>query len=149
MIKPKHKKPQFMWDEKTGVAVCILQGEYGTFSGEASCHPDDQDMMSEKVGCEIAYSRAMIESLLHIKNNIIKPSLGSLKQLQYSMKHSKKFNPKSYESKMLWGQIQNWEDDLATINAILATERKMLRNYIQTKELFYQSIRKQRNGGQK
>ena len=98
--------------------------------------------MSEKVGCEIAYSRAMIESLLHIKNNIIKPSLGSLKQLQYSMKHSKKFNPKSYESKMLWGQIQNWEDDLATINAILATERKMLRNYIQTKELFYQSIRK-------
>ena len=102
MIKPKHKKPQFMWDEKTGVAVCILQGEYGTFSGEASCHPDDQDMMSEKVGCEIAYSRAMIESLLHIKNNIIKPSLGSLKQLQYSMKHSKKFNPKSYETKMLW-----------------------------------------------
>lgn len=107
------------------------------------------DMMSEKVGCEIACSRALIDSLIYERDCVIKPSLKALRQLYYSMKHSKNFNPKSYEAKMLWSQIRNWEIDLTMVCNMIATERKMLNDYIHTKEALYQNIRKQRQGGQK
>ena len=141
-------KPKFEWYEEHRQAICTLYTEYGEFTGVASCHPDDQDMMSEKVGCEIAYSRAAIESLKYERDCIIKPSLKALKQLYGSIKHSKKFNPKSYEAKMIWRQIRNWEFDLATINKMIATERTILNDYIQTKELLYQKLRRSRSTGQ-
>ena len=140
------KQSEFHFEN--GIAKCTLYNNYGVFEGEAKCHPDDFDMESEKVGCEIAYSRATINSLIHARDNVIKPSLKALKQLYYSMKHSKKFNKKSYEAKMLWSQIQNWQTDLNTINNMLTVERKMLKDYIETKENLYQSIRKRRQGGQ-
>ena len=142
-----NKKPEFYFEN--GISKCVLRTKYGIFEGIAKCHPDDFDMESEKVGCEIAYCRATIEALKHERDNIIKPSLNALKQLYYSMKHSKKFNPKSYENKMLWGQIQNWSFDLATINKMINTERTMLKNYIETKDNLYHNIRAQRNAGQK
>ena len=114
---------EFYWDEGIGFAKCILKTQYGEFTGIAQCHPDDEDMMSEKVGCEIAYARATINSLIHARDNVIKPSLKALKQLYYSMKNSKHYNSKSYENKMLWSQIQNWQTDLTTISSMLATER--------------------------
>ena len=96
---------EFYWDEGIGFAKCTLKTQYGEFTGVAQCHPDDEDMMSEKVGCEIAYARATINSLIHARDNVIKPSLKALKQLYYSMKNSKHYNSKSYENKMLWSQI--------------------------------------------
>ena len=105
-------------------------------------------MKSEKVGCEIAYCRAAINSLIFQRDSIIKPSLKALKQLYYSMKHSKKFNSKSYENKMLFHQIKNWETDLEVINNIIKTERKNLKDYIDAKETLYNNLRKMRNIGQ-
>ena len=64
------------------------------------------------------------------------------------MKHSKKFNPKSYENKMLKRQIECWEFDLAIINDMIDTERTWIRDYINTKETLYQNIRANRNSGQ-
>jgi hypothetical protein len=144
----KNKKPRFEYDKETGISICELTSKYGMFVGEAYCHPDDMDMESEKVGCEIAYCRATIEAFKYERDYVIKPSLKALRQLYYSMKHSNKFNPKSYEAKMLWRQIQNWQMDLDTVNNILATERQMLTDYIKTKEALYQNIRAQRNKGQ-
>lgn len=141
------KQSEFYFEN--GIAKCVLHNKYGTFKGEAKCHPDDFDMESEKVGCEIAYSRATINSLIHARDNVIIPSLKALKQLYYSMNRSKYYNKKSYESKMLWSQIQNWQTDLDTVKSMLATERKMLNDYINTKEALYQNIRKQRQSGQK
>ena len=140
--------PKFEWYEEDRQAICKLHTKYGTFTGIASCHPDDEDMMSEKVGCEIAYSRAAIESLKYERDCVIKPSLKALKQLYYSMKHSKKFNPKSYEYKMLKRQIECWEFDLTVINDMINTERTWIRDYINTKEALYQNIRANRNNGQ-
>ena len=100
-MKKKLQQPKFIYGEEKGMSICKLETKYGLFVGKAKCHPDDFDMKSEKVGCEIAYSRAAIKSLKYERECIIKPSLKSLKQLYYSMKHSKKFNPKSYEAKML------------------------------------------------
>ena len=140
--------PKFEWYEEDRQAICKLHTKYGTFTGIANCHPDDEDMMSEKVGCEIAYSRAAIESLKYERDNVIKPSLKALKQLYYSMNRSKRFNPKSYEYKMLKRQIECWEFDLAVISDMIDTERTWIRDYINTKEALYQNIRANRNNGQ-
>ena len=144
----KNNRPIFHYDKETGCSTCIIETKYGKFSGTACCHPDDMDMASEKVGCEIAYSRAAIDSLKYERDNVIKPSLKALKQLYYSMNHSKKFNPKSYEYKMLKRQIECWEFDLAVINDMINTERTWIRDYINTKEALYQNIRANRNNGQ-
>lgn len=144
----KNNKPIFHYDKETGCSTCIIETKYGKFSGTACCHPDDMDMASEKVGCEIAYSRAAIDSLKYERDNVIKPSLKALKQLYYSMNRSKKFNPKSYEYKMLKRQIECWEFDLAVINDMINTERTWIRDYINTKEALYQNIRANRNNGQ-
>lgn len=144
----KKIKPIFHYDKETGCSTCVIETKYGKFSGTACCHPDDMDMASEKVGCEIAYSRAAIDSLKYERDNVIKPSLKALKQLYYSMNRSKKFNPKSYEYKMLKRQIECWEFDLAVINDMIDTERTWIRDYINTKEALYQNIRTNRNSGQ-
>lgn len=144
----KKTKPIFHYDKETGCSTCVIETKYGKFSGTACCHPDDMDMASEKVGCEIAYSRAAIDSLRYERDNIIKPSLRALKQLYYSMKHSKKFNPKSYENIMLQRQIECWEFDLQIINDMIDTERAWIKDYINTKEALYQNIRANRNSGQ-
>lgn len=144
----KKIKPIFHYDKETGCSTCVIETKYGKFSGTACCHPDDMDMASEKVGCEIAYSRAAIDSLKYERDNIIKPSLKALKQLYYSMRHSKKFNPKSYENKMLKRQIENWEMDLNNINTMIKSEKDWIRDYINTKEILYTNIRNNRNKGQ-
>ena len=143
-----NKKPIFEYNKETGKAICKLVTKYGTFTGKAHCHPDDMDMESEKVGCEIAYCRASIQVLKHERDNIIKPSLKALKQLYYSMKHSKKFNSKSYENRMLKRQIENWEFDLAIVNDAIEAEREYIYNYISLKESLYKHIRSNRNNGQ-
>ena len=70
--------------------------------------------------------------------------LKALKQAYYSMNQSKKFNPKSYENKMLQRQIRQIEFDLDTIRDMLATEEQNLREYIQEKDKFYKRIRHNR-----
>ena len=144
----KNNRPIFHYDKETGCSTCVIETKYGKFSGTACCHPDDMDMASEKVGCEIAYSRAAVNSLKYERDNVIKPSLKALKQLYYSMNRSKRFNPKSYEYKMLKRQIECWEFDLAVIGDMIDTERTWIRDYINTKEALYQNIRANRNNGQ-
>ena len=144
----KKIKPILHYDKETGCSTCVIETKYGKFSGTACCHPDDMDMASEKVGCEIAYSRAAIDSLKYERDNVIKPSLKALKQLYYSMNRSKRFNPKSYEYKMLKRQIECWEFDLAVIGDMIDTEKTWIRDYLNTKEALYQNIRANRNNGQ-
>ena len=137
-----NNQPEFYFEN--GISRCIITTKHGKFEGIAKCHPDDHDMESEKTGCEIAYYRATLAALKHARNNVIKPSLQALKQLYYSMNRSKYYNKKSYESKMLWSQIQNWQFDLDTINKMIATTKQSLTEYIKIKEELYQSIRKNR-----
>lgn len=134
--------PEFHWDKDNGEAVCILIDEKKRrFVGTAYCHEDDRDMMSERTGCEIAYRRARIEQICAIRDCDIKPALAALKQLYFSMKHSKNFNPKSYENKMLQRHIRSLEFDLTTIKEMLAYEREELKDYIADKDKFYQKAR--------
>ena len=105
------------------------------------CHSNDQDMKSEKTGCEIANRRAEIMVLKGYVKNELKPRLRALKQLYYSMNRSKYFNEKSYENKMLQSQIRVIKNELDTTNQIIAELEYDLSRYLDEKDKFYKKIR--------
>ena len=57
------------------------------------------------------------------------------------MKYSKKFNPKSYEAKMLRNQIRALEKELTTLNNEIADEQKFIKDYINGKDKLYKRLR--------
>ena len=138
------KKPFFDFDKESGTAVCVLEKNGKLFLGEAFCHQDDRDMLSEITGCEIANARANIKYLIHIRDNEIKPALFALKQYYYSINKSKKFNEKSYEFKMLKRQICKLENDLNTIQNEIKEEKEFLKTYIDGKNKIFEKIRARR-----
>ena len=141
-----HMKPfiETTWVPEKGLATVALHNTYGVFVGCANCHDDDMDMCNDKTGLQIAMHRATIKYYRNRRDDI-KSRLAGLNQLFYSMKHSKNFNPTSYENKMLQRQIRNLTDDLATIKEMIATEEQTMREYISEKDKFYKKIRKNRN----
>lgn len=139
-----NKPAEYLWDEERGIATCILYYKNLEFKGVAFCHPEDKDMQSKLTGQTIAEWRAMRKYFRHMRDNELKPQLKALKQLYYAMNRSKQFNPKSYESKMLYSHIQNIKFDLNTINNNLAQLSQNLREYLKDKEDIYQSLRKMR-----
>ena len=143
------KQPLYEWDENVGVAWCTIYYKDLEFLGTACCHEDDADMMSKLTGQTIAEFRATLQYLRHIRDNELRPQLKSLYQLYYSMNRSTKFNPKSYESKMLYSQIQNLENDLATIKENIAVLKQDLKQYIEDKEKSHQLIRSRRAAADK
>jgi hypothetical protein len=89
--------------------------------------------------------RASIKVLTHIRDNELRPQLKALYQLYYSMKHSKQFNSKSYESITLYKHIRSLENELATTRKKLVGLKQGLKDYIDEKEKLYQRIRKKRS----
>ena len=124
-----------------GSAVYIITYNGYRFVGEATCHPDDMDFESERVGLTIAEARANIKVLRHMRDCEVKPQLKILNHLLSNMKTSKSYNPISYEAKMLRSQIRTIEKELATINNGIADERKFVQDYINGKDKMYKRLR--------
>lgn len=140
-----YKKAKFDWDPDLRMAHCELdmKGD-GIFVGAAICHDDDMDMCNQLTGETIAYFRACIGYYKFLKNNRIKPGLKALNQLLYSTNRSKKYNPDSYEAKMIRSQISVYEDELEGIKEAIATLEKDLNDYINIKDEKYKVIRMNR-----
>lgn len=137
-----NKPADYLWDAERGMATCIVYYKNLEFKGTAFCHPEDKDMKSKLTGQTIAEWRAMRQYFRHIRDNELKPQLQSLKQLYYAMNRSKRFDPKSYQSKMLFRHIQNIEFDLDTVNKNIAALSQNLKDYIDDKDKIYQTLRK-------
>lgn len=138
------REPEFYFDENEGVSYCVIKTKTGdVFVGEAKCHPDDRDFMSEKTGCEFALRRAEIEALCSYKNEL-KNGLAALNQLYYSMNRSKYFKPKSYEARMLFRQINQKTEDIDTVKEIIKERKQELKKLIDDKDTFYKTTRKHR-----
>ena len=139
-----NKMPEFTYDEINGIASCTIKYKNMTFGGFAECHPDDRDFMARATGENIAAMRATIEYLIFVRDCEIKPALNALKHLKACMIHSKNYNPKSYEAKSLNRQIDNYENDLAEIKAMIAKEKINLKLYITQKDAYYRLVRERR-----
>ena len=139
-------QPEFSWDEATGEAVCILVDDKNrTFIGQAYCHPNDIDMMSERTGCELAFRRAKLQYLRTVRDAEIKPALEALEHLYACMVHSTHFEANSYEARTIRKHIRQTKFDLATTKEMIANEYQEITDYIQGKDRIYIRIR-QKNG---
>lgn len=136
-----NKQPEYFWSEENGTAFCTIHYNKYSFMGEAQCHPDDRDMMSKLTGQTIAEYRATIKYLRFIRDCELQPQLKALKQLYYSMNHSKHFNPKSYEAKMLYRQINILQEDLKENKYLIDLTKAQLETYIMGKEHDHQQLR--------
>lgn len=136
-----NKQPEYTWSERYSTATCTLFYKNYEFTGIANCHPDDQDMMSKLTGQTIAEYRATLQYLRFIRDCELQPQLKALKQLYYSMNHSKYFNPKSYEAKMLYRQINILQEDLKENKYLIDFTKKELEVYLKTKERDHQQLR--------
>ena len=100
-------------------------------------------MMNEKTGCEIAYHRAIINSLKDRRDEL-KIKLSALSEYYYSMSTSKWFNPDSYEARRLNAHLIMLSDDIQFTKELLQSEQKYLQQYMADKADFYKKIRKNR-----
>lgn len=135
---------KYDWNDKLKMASCHIKYNDNVFTGRALCHDDDKIFASEKVGCEIAYKRAIIKSLQYRKNVELKPALKALKQLQSSIERSKKYDKKHYEARMLIRLIKQYEADIELTKDLIDNVKEDLYTYIDNKEKFYQKIKKSR-----
>lgn len=130
---------------ENGTARCTFIDKHGQreYTGIAICHEQDYDMESEKTGFHIATQRAYQEYIkCCIKDT--KAELRGLNGLYFSMKHSGKFNPKSYEAKMLYKQRKIKEKEIKDLKDELLLSKMTLRDYINIKDEMYKSIRANR-----
>ena len=136
-----NKQPEYSWSERYGTATCTLFYKNYEFTGVANCHPDDQDMMSKLTGQTIAEMRATLKYLRFIRDCELQPQLKALKQLYYSMNHSKYFDPKSYEAKMLYRQMNLLKEDLKENKYLIYLTKSQLEAYLTTKERDHKQLR--------
>ena len=140
-MKEVYKNLEFVFDEENGTTICVMKYDNRDFMGTAVCAPEDMDYLSKKTGQEIAFNRASIEILKYDKFCLTQ-ELKGLKSLYYSIKHSKKYNPKSYEAIMLRHQINMRENDIAQLKVDIKTTQQYIKNYIDQKDKAYKIWRK-------
>lgn len=135
------------WDAEHGIARCVIG--YTTKAGIpligigiAECHPEDTDCMSQLTGGIIAEYRAEIDLLKKINNYEIKPGISALKHVYCTMRHSKRYNEKSYEAIRLKKELAHLMDELEENNNAIKELKEHLATYIENKEKLYQKIRK-------
>lgn len=97
-------------------------------------------MLSEKTGCEIAYHRAIINSLKDRRDEL-SIKLQGLKDYYYTMNCSKYFNEKDYPIRRLISQMEAYEDDIAITKDLIREEQEYLKKYMSDKAAFYEKIR--------
>lgn len=134
------------WDEEHGVTRCILN--YTTPAGIllqgigiAECHPEDAEFMSELTGSMIAEYRAEIDLIKKINNYEIKPAIVALKHVYCTMRHSKKYNEKSYEAIRLKKELAHLMDELEENKLVIKDIRHNLNQYIDKKDKLYRDIK--------
>lgn len=72
------------YDEKDGTSEVIIATEIGNFYGYAFLHPDDENVASSFLGCEIAEYRATISYFKEVLKRV-NISLNTLYELQYAL----------------------------------------------------------------
>ena len=135
----------FAYDEETGVTTCTLQDtKRNTYIGEARCHPDDVDMKNKMTGSEIAYRRAYIKYLKHMRDTEFVPQLSVLKHMYSCMEQAADFNPKDNNIRLMKRAIDNYSAAVDMIRAAIRDERNDLHTYMTDKAKLYKLIRDRR-----
>lgn len=135
----------FAYDEENGITTCTLQDtKHNTYVGESRCHPDDVDMKNKMTGSEIAYRRAYIKYLKHVRDTEFVPQLSVLKHMYSCMEQAADFNPKDNNIRLMKRAIDNYSAAVDMIRSAIRDERNDLHTYMTDKAKLYKLIRDRR-----
>lgn len=126
------------------VCTCILTYDDQEFYGTAKCHPNDEDMRNNTVGEILAFNRAYICLLRYMRKMEVEIPLQALENLYKNMQTSYRFNEKSFEGKQLYREIKAFKEAKETINNTIKQVKEYNNYFIDSKEAYYQGIRKSR-----
>lgn len=130
-----------------GEVSIIIQYQGRIYQGIALLHPEDKDFFSEKVGCNIALSRARIEALVDTLHET-RQEAKYKEQMLYEVTRFGEFNSKNdmYDPTQMFRQnVCKAIMRVENLEAALKKEQKMLANYLKGHGKAIQSIKKQRN----
>lgn len=129
--------PDYFWSEDSGTAVCIIDdGEGHYFKGIAFCCPEDEKFKSERVGCYIAESRALINMYNFKLHNEAIPAYKALKHLKNSFEQSYRYNPESYEARVMKKEYYGAEDKVNMYKALIRATKRELAQYLELRKKY-------------
>lgn len=136
---------QYKWYEDSKCCKASIKTPTGeTIEALAICHPEDEDMCTQKTGEIIAGYRLYIKVQQYNKNYNLRPQLKALLHLQSLYKRDPSYNEQSYENRTLRRQIKLLEAEIHYTKASIDQARKDLKEYIDLKDSFYKKIRAKR-----
>ena len=100
------------YDTETRVSTTTVANNYGTFTGYATCHPDDD--VSSFFGCSLAECRANLKAFKEEKK-IIRYQIKALKEVYEMFSNTKNFNNNSNEARKVRKLIKMKESKMAEI----------------------------------
>ena len=100
------------YDKETRVSTTTVTNNYGTFTGYATCHPDDD--VSSFFGCSLAECRANLKAFKEEKK-IIRYQIKALKEVYEMFSNTKNFNNNSNEARKVRKLIKMKESKMAEI----------------------------------
>ena len=112
-------KFETMTDNDRQIVYCHIYYDNNIFTGRAICHPDDDDIFSEKFGQELAHKRATVKALKYIKSDLIK-TIKVLEHSYHAIETNKEFDPNSFYARGLRKQIYINSAELGDINTAIA-----------------------------
>lgn len=146
-MKRKWKLKTSEYDEADGVSYVEISTYLGRFCGYAFLHPDDEDIASEFMGCEIAEIRAVIDFLKE-DTRILKIKLETLNNLLNNYKEMKYYSPNRKEIKMLATKIVDLEDKIKVNDTLIGNYQIIMKTRIENHrseyEKFQEKIAKKR-----
>lgn len=112
-------KFETMTDNDRRLVYCHIYYDNNIFTGRAICHPDDDDIFSEKFGQELAHKRATVKALRYIKTDLTK-TIKTLEHSYHAIEANKEFDPNSFYARGLRKQIYINSAELSDIIAAIA-----------------------------
>ena len=129
-------KPVYDWIEEDGVMICTLREGKQEWVGIANCHPFDKEYKSEYAGGMIAESRALINMYNDKLYNDALPRFKALKHLRNSMEQSYRYNPDSFEAKVMRKEYYGAQTDVEILRTLIRATKRQLANYISDREKY-------------
>lgn len=113
------------YDRETRISEATVVNNYGTFTGYATCHPDDS--ISSFFGCSLAESRANLKAFRE-ERKIIRFQIKALKEAYGMFSNAKNFYVNCNEARKMRKYIKMKEAKLIEINNAIKTLSTFIEN---------------------
>ena len=105
------------FDRETRISKTTVTNNYGTFTGYATCHPDDN--ISSFFGCSLAEYRANLKAFRE-ERKIIRFQIKALKEAYGMFANAKNFNANCNEARKMRKYIKMKEAKLTEVEDIIS-----------------------------